>query len=131
MTEQEKKHQEKVSSLRDISRCYRVVLSSKVEIPCDSDEVASVIAGIQSGSVVRLRQGVFNPSFFVSLVPDDKRQKAYLNDLLAVSDYNRQQFRYHGGTDLRKLPEFQLLGDIFGDSLPKLGNGRNGGGLPG
>ncbi len=52
---------------------YLVELSNKREIPIDEDELPRVLAGIKSGNPVKVRQGIFNPSFFVAIVGDSSR----------------------------------------------------------
>lgn len=53
---------------------YIVKLSNKAEIPIDEDEVPRVVEGLKSGTLVKVRQGIFNPSFFVAVVEDEKRK---------------------------------------------------------
>lgn len=53
---------------------YLVQLSNKTKIPIDEDELQNVLAGIQAGNPVKVRQGIFNPSFFVTIVEDEDRQ---------------------------------------------------------
>ena len=43
---------------------------SNTSIKIDEDEVNKILAGINTGQVVVLRQGVFNPSYFVSIEED-------------------------------------------------------------
>ena len=53
---------------------YIVKLSNKAEIPIDEDEVQRVVEGLKSGTLVKVRQGIFNPSFFVAVVEDETRK---------------------------------------------------------
>lgn len=53
---------------------YLIQLSSKVEIPIDDDELSIVLEGIKTGSPVKVRQGIFNPSFFVAIIEDKERR---------------------------------------------------------
>lgn len=52
---------------------YKVRLSGKVEIPIDPDELQSVINAIGTGDIVRVRRGIFNPAFFISVTEDESR----------------------------------------------------------
>ena len=52
---------------------YKVTLSGKIEIPIDPDELSSVINAIGTGDIVRVRGGIFNPAFFVSITEDESR----------------------------------------------------------
>ena len=49
-------------------------------IQIDEDELGTVIAAIQTGKIAKVRQGIFNPSFYTSIVLDRKRIKAYQDD---------------------------------------------------
>lgn len=57
---------------------YIIRLSDKTEIRLDEDELPLVIQGIQAGKPVKVRQGIFNPSFYVAVVLDRERIKEYL-----------------------------------------------------
>ena len=58
---------------------YKIKLSNGADIPIDEDEVEIVVAGIQSGRVVRVRQGIFNPSFFVAMIIDEQRKMQWID----------------------------------------------------
>lgn len=60
---------------------YYILKTSKSEIPIDEEEVEKVIKGVGSGSVVVLKKGIFNPSFFDSIVEDHERQNGWNRDL--------------------------------------------------
>lgn len=57
----------------------KIILSNKSEIKIDDDELPTVIEGIQRGRPIKVRQGIFNPSFFVSIVPDRDRIEEFLS----------------------------------------------------
>jgi len=59
---------------------YIVKLSDKSEIPIEADEVEKVKVGLKTGQLVQVRQGIFNPSFFICLVLDIERLKAWRAD---------------------------------------------------
>lgn len=86
---------------------YIVTLSNKATIAIDEDEVALVIQAIKTGQVGRVRQGVFNPSYFVSLTVDEERHKRYLDDN-----------RYKGEGQRLNNRELLPLADIFTKVLP-------------
>ena len=52
---------------------YIVELSNRTKISIEVDELPNVLQGIKSGMPVIVRQGIFNPSFFVSIVEDKER----------------------------------------------------------
>lgn len=115
--EYEKKAQESLEK----AKCYEIVLSTKDRIKCDGDELWKVIEGIQSGSIVKLKQGILNPSFYVSIVLDEKRYADYKDKVYGVLQNNRQAIEYHGGKGLQRLPEIKRLADIFsGTNLKQL-----------
>lgn len=63
-----------------------IVNMSKSSIRIDEDELVKVMDALQKGEVKVLRQGWFNPSFFVSVVPDEEWMNNYLTE-------NRHQLR--------------------------------------
>ena len=56
-----------------IKTAYLIELSNKRSIKIDPSELPKVLEGIKSGNPVIVKQGIFNPSFFVSIVLDEKR----------------------------------------------------------
>lgn len=59
---------------------YKVVLSTKTEIPFDQDELVKVMQAISSGISVMLRKGLFNPSYYAAVIEDEKRRFDFLED---------------------------------------------------
>lgn len=59
---------------------YICCLSNGVKIQIDEDEVPKLVEGINKGSVVVVRQGIINPSYFVALEKDRERVRAFLDD---------------------------------------------------
>jgi len=47
---------------------YIVKLSDRTEILIDEDEVSIVKKGISSGNIVQLKNGLFNPTYFIALI---------------------------------------------------------------
>lgn len=89
-------------------QAYIVKLSNNAEVPIDADEVEKVLSGVSRGSMVRVRQGLVNPSFIVAIVPDKKRISAFLEDTKYPDEETKE--RRHAGL----LP----LEDIFNEVLP-------------
>lgn len=87
---------------------YIVKLSDKSEVKIEADEVDIVVAGIKSGNPVKVRQGIFNPSYFVCLIHDEDRMRRYSEEL---TDHHRH---YLPG---ETVPPFKMqpLKDIFKD----------------
>ena len=61
---------------------YKIILSnSKEKITIQEDEIDKVLKGINQGSVVIVREGIFNPSYFVCIVQDKEREKQIADSL--------------------------------------------------
>lgn len=97
-------------------KAYIVELSNKSTIQADVDEVEKIMTGIETGNPVQLRQGIFNPSFFVAITPDEDRISIYKKDLLLANKHNDRDRLYEGGNDQKELPKPTLLKDIFNDT---------------
>lgn len=130
-------YEKEAVSLVERSKCFEVVLSKGDPIKCDPDEVWRVIEAIKSGEPARLRQGLFNPSYYISIVEDKKRNEKFADEVWQTIRSNKQALDYNGGQGLRRLPEFQSLKDIFkGISLkqptrdPLLSSNNTTGGVP-
>ena len=55
---------------------YKIVLSNtKESITIRENELKKVLRGIQEGNPVMVLEGIFNPSYFVAIVPDYDRAK--------------------------------------------------------
>lgn len=85
---------------------YKIVLSNKAEIHIAPEELEGVLKGIATGSVVRVKQGIFNPSFFVAIVEDREYLKNY---------WEQNKYEIQDGTK----PKTPLLESIF-DNVKKI-----------
>lgn len=94
-------------------KSYEVVLSTKDRIKCDAGELSKLVEGIKSGSMIRLKQGLVNPSFIVTITLDEERTSKFAHSVYDVLKNNRQAVDYNGGAGQLKLPEFRPLNDIF------------------
>jgi hypothetical protein len=56
---------------------YKIILSTKHTIPLDDDELSNVLEALKERKTVKVRQGIFNPSYVVSILPDTKRIDSY------------------------------------------------------
>lgn len=95
-------------------QAYIVHLSSKCSLKVDADELTKIIEGLKSGQLVILRQGIFNPSFFICMEADRDRLDSYYSDLEEIKKSNDQYDRLGIGWK-RDEKEFQPLQDIFSD----------------
>jgi len=93
-------------------KAYEIVLSNKTILKIDADEVEKVVQGISSGGSVIVRQGIFNPSFYVAIKEDRERITEYLKITAEIGRQNEQAEKYKAGK-VESIPEFQKLGDIF------------------
>jgi hypothetical protein len=60
-----------------ITRAFKAVMSRGDDIPLDPDEVAVVMAAIESGAPARVKKGIINPSFLISITEDKTREIRY------------------------------------------------------
>ena len=59
---------------------FKIILSSKTEILIDEDELDSVLKAINVGAISKVRQGIFNPAFFIAIVPAKEYMEQYRLD---------------------------------------------------
>lgn len=117
-------YEKEAKSLLERSKCYEVVLSTKDRIKCDADELWRVLEAIKTGSPAKLKQGILNPSFYVAIVEDDKRNAEFSDKIWSVLKNNKQALDY-GHDNFQRLPEFKSLKDIFaGTNLKALTSGN-------
>jgi hypothetical protein len=95
-------------------KAFKIVLSNKSSIQIDEEELQKVIKGITSGQPVIVRQGIFNPSFFISITEDNERIKEYFDEINEVNKANENYNKYEIG-EKKEMPEFKKLDNIFGD----------------
>jgi hypothetical protein len=88
--------------------------TSKSSISIDADEISKVMKGIETNRPIVLRQGIFNPSYFVAIKEDRDRISEYLKLTSEIGRQNEQAEKYGAGTR-NDIPEFKKLRDIFSD----------------
>lgn len=98
-----------VKAIETVTYGLKVILSTKHEIQIDPKEVDAVMQAISTGSIVKVKQGIINPSYVVAVVEDVRRKVDFIEDT-------------------RHNPEKRSLGmrslnDIFSDQK-LLGNGK-------
>lgn len=102
-------------------KAYRIVMSRGDDLQIDEAELEKVFNAIATGSPAVLKRGIFNPSFYVSVVFDEKRVMEFIDEYRSIERHNEQQRKYHDGTNIKELPGFVPLKDIFeGTQLSKL-----------
>lgn len=85
-----------------MTKAYIVKLSNGGEVQIDGDELSTIIGGIKGGSIIRVKQGLINPSFIVSVTQDKARIREFMEDT-KYQDENSQQRRAKGLLPLRDL----------------------------
>ena len=97
-------------------KAYIVRMSVKnMDIRIDEDEIAKVLKGISSGAIIKVRQGIINPSFFAGITEDVERVNAYEQELRDVFIHNDQCKQLNIG-EPKKARNFQKLQDVFEDT---------------
>ena len=98
--------QSQIFNLLTMTKAYKIILSNNISIAIDEDEVSKAIECISTGSVGKMRQGIFNPSFLVAIVLDQERLK----------EYHEKNPTYNFGEQIEVKP-IGNLPDIFSEHL--------------
>ena len=99
-----------------LSRCYKAIMSNGDDISIDANEIDLVQRAINAGTFIRVRQGIINPSYLVSIVEDKKRRVEFLENT-KYSDERSTALRAAG---------MRPLSDIFSKHVPRLTAGPPG-----
>ena len=92
---------------------YKIVMSRGDDIQIDTDEVMNVLKAVASGQPAIVRAGIFNPSFYVSIIKDQKRWSDFLEEV-KYEDNKRELI-------IKGVPQ---LKNIFDDTVLKLSVGK-------
>tara|TARA_R100001086_G_scaffold247916_2_gene183506 strand:- start:146 stop:481 length:336 start_codon:yes stop_codon:yes gene_type:complete len=110
-----------------MNKAYLIVMSRGKNIPIDGEEVALIIDAIQQGTPCKIKSGIFNPSFYVSIIEDDERMKEWRDEVRRVEQHNYQDKNYGDGKMQKEIPKLKPLKDVFAevplaldDGVPKL-----------
>ena len=69
-------------------RRYKIILSNTKEfITIREDELNKVLRGIQERSPVVTREGIFNPSYLVAILPNYEREKTVAEGFREASPF--------------------------------------------
>ena len=91
---------------------YKIVLSNKEEFEIDETEFEKVLVGLGGGSFVKIKQGIFNPSFVVMVIPirkeDEKIIKGHIDEktgkfIADVYEENSPKIKNEFTEDIKKL----------------------------
>ena len=91
---------------------YLVQLSNKTEVQADIEELKLITDGIKTGSPIKLKRGIINPSFIVAIVPDMERWKTRFDDIMGGISSEEYKLEH----DKRHAKGCTPLKDIFANS---------------
>ena len=107
-----------------IKKAYKAVMSSKVEIKIDPEEIEIVLNSAAQGRLIKTKQGVINPSFLVAIVEDEDRMTRFLHDNKHDPEKRKQGLEPLENIFEKKKPQLptgsppQLSGTGGGKALP-------------
>lgn len=104
---------QEAKDLLEKTRFFENIMSSGKSIKCDADEIAVIVESIQTGSPVKLRRGLFNPSFWVATVEDSDRYEKFKSETYSVLEHNNQCLNYGNKDKIKLLDKPEMLKDIF------------------
>lgn len=102
---------------------YLVIQSRGNPLKIDADELPRITNAMSGGKSVRVRQGIFNPSFYVQITEDYERIRDFNANWNSIAEHNKRDRDYNDGKHQRPLPEFKPLPDIFEGVPLQLDNG--------
>ena len=100
-----------------MTKAYKIILSNGGSLQIDEDEVEKVVAGIRTGRPVKVRQGMFNPSFWVCTVEDKDRMQYARTERIQLEQRNAI---LAPGEPKQEWSGLQSLQDIFKDKFKQL-----------
>ena len=100
-------------------RFFIAEMSNGRKIKVDPEEVPKVVEAIRTGNIVKVRQGILNPSYLTAVVEDEARVKEFIRQQNEVKQHNEQDRKYNEGKNQRTYKGMEQLRDIFAD-VPKL-----------
>lgn len=92
---------------------YKIIMSRGNPIQIDADEMAKVISAMQNAQPCKVKQGIFNPSFYVEIVEDEERMKAWRDEISKARQHNKFDRNYNEGKNQKTKPELKPLKNIF------------------
>jgi len=99
-------------------RAFKIIMSRGNPLQIDEDELPKLKQAIQTGQPAVFRQGIINPSFYVSVIEDNERLKQLGSvETLLTGETNEQGEQI---ATTRIIKEIAPLRDIFKDPNPRL-----------
>ena len=99
-------------------KAYKIIMSRGDSIQADEDELQKIIEAIQKGMPCVLQQGLFNPSFYVSIIQDEERLKEHWHLINDMELANRRMGARMTPFDLEQ--GLKPLKDIFEGTVLRL-----------
>lgn len=99
-----------------IQKVYKAVMSRGDDVQLDPEDVEVLMAAIENGTPARVKRGIINPSFLISIVEDKDRIRNFLDD----TKYNDERSLKKREAGMKALP------DIFSETLAALPPPRSG-----
>ena len=96
-----------------MSKAFIITMSRGEKLKIDDDEMPKIVEAMQKGTPCRIRQGLFNPSFYISVAEDTGRMKDFRREVQQVKQHNDHDRNYNDGKHQKSKPEFKKLTDIF------------------
>lgn len=93
------------------NHAFLITMSTGDPLPIDRDELEKILRAISTKQACVLRSGIFNPSFYVSVVKDRARTEAFHQDIKYLQGEERKQAIEAGP---------RILKNIFGDEIKQL-----------
>jgi hypothetical protein len=118
-------YEKRAKRLLERSKGFLLILSTKDVIKIDGDQIRGVLGCIEKGKVIQARSAIINPSYIVSIVEDRKRNKEFEDEVRKVIAFNKFESEYGDEKNIKKLPEYRTLKDIFEVSLQKIETKNN------
>jgi len=93
---------------------YLVQLSNKQTIKITSDELEAITSGVKSGSMIRLRQGIINPSFIVAVVADTDAWNDHLGQVTGINGSDEWEAKRKKLAEIGVRPQKDVFSNVFG-----------------
>lgn len=92
-----------------LTKAFIARLSNDGYVKIDLDEIDKVIQGIQTGSLIIIRNGIINPSYLIGIMEDKERMNEW-NRMCNYTDESGERARIEGMKPLRNIFEGTEIG---------------------
>jgi hypothetical protein len=87
---------------------YKIILSSKHEVVVDEDDYGKIEQGIASGSLIKTKTALINPSFLVAVIPEEVKPKVIEEGKMVMDENGHKVFKVTGQKEV-----YPILPDMF------------------